>query len=483
MKFTFFSVPALLAGSVLAQTTVFVENTRICQANRLLRALTPEQAESGDILQALAFCSSYVYERRRTTTITQSVQLPGATTETTTVTTSSTTLPTSSVTVTTYSSSTSTSTTSATTAYPTVGCGRVHTVSLTDSCYTIYSQYGITFDLLRQYNPFIGPFCAELTVGQVLCVSVLVGATNPTSTSITTTTTSTTTTTLTPSTQTVPTFAKAKREEATAAACPARATAAAPAGVAIAWRGAPPSRLRGACRCLLYRDVQVQAQDTVIVTPTAVRASAIVTVDAFTSSSTQFILVLQYSTITVTTSQAITVTPATSFYTSTSTQVSVSTSIIPFPLQVDFRPFECRQDLGITLFSECCAGVGLVGELMVGINCNYNLDILTPATCDATRPVPLCCQELPVSCIPDECAKENKYADSMGLQHTARPRPSQRRNLYTRDCVAYPALIASRSDKKKVIHLSSTPFFAICVFFFPSLLSGGLGISVLGEKR
>jgi len=89
-------------------------------------------------------------------------------------------------------SDTPSTTTSSTVPTATPTCVQTYTVVPGDYCYKIATQFGITLDQLRSYNPSLDAAC-DLFVGDVLCVQQ--GTTTTTSSSSSSTVVSTTTTT------------------------------------------------------------------------------------------------------------------------------------------------------------------------------------------------------------------------------------------------------------------------------------------------
>ncbi|KAK4643989.1 hypothetical protein QC761_300780 [Podospora bellae-mahoneyi] len=380
----------VLVGSALAQNPdplTFTQINRVCENDRLLRAVHFREAVNQDWLDAVRYCSSLVYARTRTSTITLSFNLASFGVQRETIsTTETTTLPDVRVTSTTSTTTTASTTTTSTSATSTLVCGGVHVVAAGDTCYSIYSAYGLTFSQLRDLNPGINRFCSNLVLGARLCVGVLLNGGNPSTTTTTTTTTSTSGTITSSPTFFIP---KAKRSDAPEAEYCAEGEAPAVARPAV-WEAEPVNRVNYACSCIMWRDVSVHPIQTVLISPTAFRVSVFNTADPTGTTTTRSISVITaYSTITVDVFTGTTATPSTSITTSTSTSTTSSVTFTTLPIVTAFRSFQCNVG---DAFAQCCVAGGLLGGL-IGLGCDGEF-VLSHAPCPATQAVPLCCSEL-----------------------------------------------------------------------------------------
>ncbi|KAK0736220.1 hypothetical protein B0T21DRAFT_176661 [Apiosordaria backusii] len=418
---------AVLVGSALAQDPLtFTQINRVCENDRLLRAVRFREAVNQDWLDAVRYCSSLVYARTRTSTITLSFDLGSLGVAAATVTdTSTTTLPDALETTTTSTTSTSSTTTTTTSASATLVCGAVHVVALGDTCYSIYVQYGLSFNQLRDLNPGINRFCSNLALGASLCVGVLLDGGNPTTTTTTTTTTSTSGTITSSPTLFIPKARRSDAAEPEGEYCVDGENVAPVARPAV-WQAEPVNRVQAACSCIMWRDVSVHPIQTVLLSPSAIRVSVFATADPTgTSTSRSVSLITAYRTITVSITTGFTTTPSTSVITTTTTSTTSSVSLITLPTQTSFRAFSCgNQDA----FAQCCVGAGILGTL-VGLDCKFtslpsfpssaNHDEtgdggfdLTHDPCTPDRAVPLCCSELLVSIRSSSLQRRPPMADT-----------------------------------------------------------------------
>ncbi|KAK4175756.1 hypothetical protein QBC36DRAFT_346831 [Triangularia setosa] len=257
--------------------------------------------------------------------------------------TETTTLPDVLATSTTSITSTSSTTTTTTSASSTLVCGVIHVVAAEDSCYSIYSQYGITFNQPRDLNPSINRFCSNLVLGVRLCVSILLDGGNPTTSTTTTTTTSTSETITSAPTAFIP---KAKRSDVPEAVyCAAEGEDAHALARPVVWQAEPVNRVQAACSCIMWRDVSVHPIQKVLLSPSAAPDPT------GTTTSQSISLITAYRTITVLVLTGTTVTPST---------------LITLPVQTAYCTFNCG---GQDAFAQCCVGAGIL-DTLVGLDCD-----------------------------------------------------------------------------------------------------------------